>query len=66
MNFLVSDGLRVFATRRDRSLFTLALPDLAAVASAELLPGHRWHEVPDDTLVTIDESLAMNLQPISA
>ena len=65
MNFLVSDGLRVFATRRDRSLFTLSRPDLAAIASAELLPDQRWNEVPDDTLVTIDEGLHLHTRPIA-
>ena len=65
MNFLVSDGVRVFATRRDRSLFTLSRPDLAAIASAELLPDQSWREVPDDTLVTIDEGLELTTRPIA-
>ena len=64
MNFLVSDGIRVFATRRDRSLFTLARPDLAAIASAELLPGEDWREVDNDMLVTIDEGLHVNTRPV--
>lgn len=64
MNFLVSDGERVFATRRDRSLFTLARPELAAIASAELLPDETWREVPDDMLVTIDEGLNVKSRPI--
>lgn len=64
MNFLVSDGVRVFATRRDRSLFTLSRPDLAAIASAELLPDQAWREVPDDMLVTIDEGLHVQTRPI--
>lgn len=64
MNFLVSDGLRIFATRRDRSLFTLSRPDLAAIASAELLPDEAWREVPNDMLVTIDEQLRVRTQPI--
>jgi glutamine amidotransferase len=66
MNFLVSDGVRMFATRRDRTLSVLSQPELAAIASVELLPGHTWRDVPDDTLVTIDESLAVSLQPIPA
>lgn len=65
MNFLVSDGVRVFATRRDRSLFTLSRPDLAAIASSELLPDQAWREVPDDMLVTIDESLNVTSRPIA-
>lgn len=64
MNFLVSDGMRVFATRRDRSLFILSRSDLAAVASAELLPDSAWREVPDDMLVTIDEALNVTSRPI--
>ena len=65
MNFLVSDGVRVFATRRDRSLFTLSRPDLAAIASSELLPDQAWREVPDDMLVTIDEALHVTSRPIA-
>lgn len=65
MNFLVSDGVRVFATRRDRSLFTLSRPNLAAIASAELLPDPSWREVPDDTIVTIDEDLHLDTRPIA-
>ncbi len=65
MNFLVSDGVRVFATRRDRSLFTLATPQLAAIASAELLPDQAWREVPDDSFVTIDEGLHLTTRPIA-
>jgi predicted glutamine amidotransferase len=54
----------VFATRRDRSLYTLSRPDLAAIASAELLPDEKWQEVPDDTLITIDEALRVTSRPI--
>ena len=39
-----SDGVRVFATRRDRSLFSLSTPEMAAIASAPLR-----------RLVTLDE-----------
>lgn len=65
MNFLVSDGVRVFATRRDRTLFTLKRPDVVAIASEELLPGHAWREVPNDSLVTIDEALQLEVRPIA-
>lgn len=64
MNFLVSDGARVFATRRDRTLFTLSRTDLAAIASEELLPGEAWRAVDNDMLVTIDEALRVKARPI--
>jgi predicted glutamine amidotransferase len=66
MNFLVSDGVRVFATRRDRTLFTLSTPELAAIASEELLPGQAWRAVPGDHLVLIDEALQVTTRPLGA
>ncbi len=65
MNFLVSDGRRFFATRRDRTLFAATTPTLAAIASEALLPDVEWLEVPQDTLVTIDEQLTLNMRPLS-
>ncbi len=65
MNFLVSDGLRVFATRRDRPLFTTSRPDLSAIASSELIPDVTWNQVDDDNLVTIDEALNIRVRPIA-
>jgi predicted glutamine amidotransferase len=66
MNFLVTDGTRFFCTRRDRSLFVTASPTLAAIASTELpIDAAQWREVPQDTLVTIDEELVLKLATLS-
>lgn len=64
MNFLVSDGLRFYATRRDRTLFAAATDSIACIASEDLLPDVPWKEVPQDTLVTIDERLSLSMRPI--
>lgn len=67
MNFLVGDGVRFFATRRDRTLFTASDTGFAAIASEALpLEGATWNEVPEDSLVTIDEALRLRVQPIPA
>jgi predicted glutamine amidotransferase len=67
MNFLVTDGTRFFCTRRDRTLFMASTPTFAAIASTELpLAGAEWQEVPQDSLVTIDETMQLKVRPISA
>ena len=66
MNFLVTDGTRYWCTRRDRTLFSTSLPGLAAIAREHLdLPGVTWTEVPNDHLVTIDETLRLQVEPIT-
>ncbi len=65
MNFLVSDGRRFWATRRDRTLYAAAGDGVAAIASEPLLPELDWREVPEDSLVTIDEQLHLAVRPIS-
>jgi predicted glutamine amidotransferase len=65
MNFLVSDGRRFWATRRDRTLFAVSTPTLVAIASEPLLPDVPWQEVPQDSLVEIDEQLQLSMRPIS-
>lgn len=65
MNFLVTDGTRFFCTRRDRSLYAATNEAFAAIASERLaLHDAPWSEVPNDHLVTIDESLSLQVQPI--
>ncbi|PZR09804.1 MAG: hypothetical protein DI536_20910 [Archangium gephyra] len=64
MNFLVSDGKRFFATRRDRTLFAAATNITACIASEELLPDLPWLEVPQDSMVTINERLMLSMNPI--
>ncbi len=65
MNFLVGDGRRFWATRRDRTLFAVSTPTLVAIASEPLLPDVPWQEVPQDSLVEIDEHLKFSMRPIS-
>ncbi|MFT3708478.1 MAG: class II glutamine amidotransferase [Archangium sp.] len=66
MNFLVTDGKRFFCTRRDRTLFATATDTVAAIASEKLkLDGADWREVPNDHLVTIDESLKLTVAPLA-
>lgn len=66
MNFLVTDGTRFFCTRRDRTLFAASSPTLAAIASEALpLAGANWEEVPQDSMVTIDESLQLRVRPLA-
>lgn len=65
MNFMVTDGTRFFCTRRDRTLFAGASSQVAAIASEQLpLDALSWSEVPNDHLVTIDESLRLDVRPI--
>lgn len=64
MNFLVGDGRRFWATRRDRTLFAVSTPTLVSIASEPLLPGLPWQEVPQDSLVEIDDDLHLTMRPI--
>ena len=73
MNFLVTDGDLLAATRRDRSLFFAAESEESVplaerpapgtrvyaleVASEELLGPDVWHEVPLDGVIGIDRDL---------
>ncbi|MGV3620838.1 MAG: class II glutamine amidotransferase [Archangium sp.] len=64
MNFLVSDGQRFYATRRDRTLFAAATDKTACIASEDLLPDMPWLEVPQDSMVIINERLMLSMSPI--
>lgn len=67
MNFLVTDGRRMVATRRRRSLFFSAGGAIAplpgtpveelVIASEKIVPDAPWHEVPEDGLVGVDADL---------
>jgi glutamine amidotransferase len=61
MNFLVSDGVRIAATRRDRTLFVGRRGKALFVASEQVMPDVQWEEVPEDALVTIDEHLCLTV-----
>ncbi len=65
MNFVVGDGRRFWAPRRERTLFATAGDELASIASEPLLPDQPWQEVPEDSLVSIDEQLRLTVRPIA-
>lgn len=57
MNFMVSDGVRVAATRRGRTLFSHAETGCCVIASERLWNGE-WVEVPENGLIGLDETLS--------
>lgn len=59
MNFIVSDGKRLVATRRGRTLYTAQADQTRFVASEHLWGDEAWECVPEDGVVSIDESLAL-------
>ena len=59
MNFIVSDGKRLIATRRGRTLYTAQGDQTRFIASEHLWGGEAWECVPEDGVVSIDESLAL-------
>lgn len=56
-SFLLSDGVRLYAHRLGRSLYTLAREGVALVAS-EQLTDEPWVEVPERTLIVLDAATA--------
>ncbi len=54
MNFTVTDGRRMVATRRGRTLFEAQSQGAELIASEPLWPGSEWVEVPEDAIVLID------------
>lgn len=81
MNFLVTDGHRMVATRRNRTLFfstrdenSREHPELLAnhtavaqflVASERLWGAGPWHEVPEEGVIGVDESLRLHRWSVS-
>jgi glutamine amidotransferase len=59
LNFIVSDGRRVVATRRGRTLFQAQRPGTRFVASEHLWEGEAWEEIPEDCLLSIDRDLSV-------
>ncbi len=57
MNFLVTDGQRLVATRRGRSLFHAAASGAHYVASEALWPENEWVEVAESAALLIDSNL---------
>lgn len=56
-NFVLSDGQRLVATRRGRTLFTHHGPTSVSIASERLWPSDDWVEVPEEGVVTVDAEL---------
>ncbi len=59
MNFLVSDGKRLVATRRDRTLFRASRGQAHYIASEPMNLDLPWEEVPQDGVVTVDENFQL-------
>lgn len=59
MNFIVSDGKRLVATRRGRTLYTAQGNQTRFIASEHLWGDEAWQGVPEDGVITIDESLQL-------
>jgi predicted glutamine amidotransferase len=65
MNFLVSDGQRVLASRRGRPLFHGVEGHARLISSEPLYEGPRWCEVPEDSVAAIDEALELHVWSLS-
>lgn len=65
MNFLVSDGRRMVATRRGRSLFVSSEEGARFIASERLWEDGDWSEVPEDGVVAVDEQLELKVSRLS-
>ena len=66
MNFLVTDGVRMVASRRHKSLFFSGGPSKPepgtpvpqlVIASEELSSEDGWRPVPEDTVVGVDQGM---------
>lgn len=64
LNFLVSDGKRIVATRRGRTLFVARQHGACFIASEALWPEANWQEVPEDHLVIVGSDLSAQMIPI--
>jgi glutamine amidotransferase len=65
MNFMVSDGRVLVATRRDRTLFHASRGTTHFIASEQLGLAEDWHEVAQDGVVTIDEQFRLSVSTLS-
>ncbi|MBL9037973.1 MAG: class II glutamine amidotransferase [Archangium sp.] len=59
MNFMVSNGRWLVATRRGRTLFHTHWRGARYLASEPLWPDSPWHEVTDDTMVVVEPDLTL-------
>ena len=65
MNFLVTDGSQLVATRRGRTLFHTEKDGAQFVASEALWPESEWAEVAEDSALLIDAGLRSRHVPLS-
>ncbi len=65
MNFIVSDGRRLVATRRGRTLFTAHRPQTQFLASEHLWEGEAWESVPEDSVIAIEADLRSTCSALS-
>jgi glutamine amidotransferase len=63
LNFLLTDGSVLLATRWRHSLCWSARKNSLLIAS-EAMDQERWYEVADETLLTVDSRLQMMMQPL--
>jgi len=82
MNFMVTNGRMLGATRRDRTLFLSeeshgelvqhqplqegAELDQVVIASEELSGEDHWHEIPEESVVAVDGEMVFRLWRVSA
>lgn len=64
LNFLVSDGRWLLATRRGRTLFVAERSGTRFIASESLWSDESWTPVPENSLVRIDEQLALQIEAL--
>ncbi|MBM4380894.1 MAG: class II glutamine amidotransferase [Deltaproteobacteria bacterium] len=60
LNFLVSDGRVMVATRRHRPLHLVSRPDAFFVASEKLCDARPWEEVPNFHMVGVGSDMALH------
>jgi predicted glutamine amidotransferase len=65
MNFLVTDGRRLVAVRRGRSLFRASEAGAHFIASERLWSDGEWLEIPEEGVVGIDERLTVRTSTVS-
>ncbi len=65
MNFIVTDGERLIATRRGRTLFFASEPGARFIASEALWDDGEWNEVSEEGMVTVDEHLGVRTSRVS-
>jgi glutamine amidotransferase len=66
MNFMLSDGQRLVATRHGRSLWLAKRDGVRFLASEHLWPGESWEEVSEGEVVCVDRGLETSTSRLSS